>query len=121
MYSTELKVADPAKLPKPSGYKLLVAMPRVQQKTSGGIHLPDKYTDAEKVASIFGKVIAKGPDAFMDEDKFPTGAYCDVGTWVVFRSYSGTRLKIDDQEYRLINDDTVEAVVDDPEHIARAY
>jgi co-chaperonin GroES (HSP10) len=57
----------------------------------------------------------------MDQDKFPTGPWCNVGDWVIFRSYSGTRLKIGEQEFRLINDDTVEAVVEDPRTIDRAY
>jgi co-chaperonin GroES (HSP10) len=55
-----------------------------------------------------------GADAYKDKDKFPNGAYCKVGDFVIFRSYSGTRFKIHTQEFRLINDDTVEAVVDDP-------
>jgi co-chaperonin GroES (HSP10) len=58
--------------------------------------------------------------AYGDEKKFPTGPWCKVGDWVVFRAYSGTRVKIHGREFRLINDDTVEAVVEDPRGVVRA-
>jgi co-chaperonin GroES (HSP10) len=61
-----------------------------------------------------------GSEAYSDLDKFPDGAYCSSGDWVIFRSYSGTRFKISGQEFRLINDDTVEATVSDPRSIERA-
>jgi co-chaperonin GroES (HSP10) len=76
--------------------------------------MPDQIRDAEGIASIIGFVVSMGSDAYKDKDKFPNGAYCKVGDFVIFRSYSGTRFKIHTQEFRLINDDTVEAVVDDP-------
>lgn len=120
MYSTEVKVSDATALPQPKGYKMLVAVPSIEEKTAGGIIIPDKLKDAEKVASIFGNVIAMGDMCFQDQDKFPTGPWCRVGDWVIFRSYSGTRLKVDGNEFRLINDDTVEAVIDDPRKLQRA-
>ena len=76
--------------------------------------MPDQIRDAEGVASIIGFVVSMGSDAYKDQEKFPNGAYCKKGDFVIFRSYSGTRFKIHQQEFRLINDDTVEAVVDDP-------
>jgi co-chaperonin GroES (HSP10) len=82
--------------------------------------LPDSLKAAEQTASIIGMVVAMGPDAYMDGAKFPSGPYCKEGDFVIFRSYSGTRFKIGGKEFRLINDDTVEAVVDDPRGFARA-
>lgn len=120
MYSTDLAVSDKEQLPAPKGYKLLIALPEIEKKTAGGIYIPDQLRDAEKTASIYGNVIAMGDDAYRDEDKFPSGPFCEVGDWVVFRSYSGTRLKVNGQEFRLINDDSVEAVVKDPRQISRA-
>jgi co-chaperonin GroES (HSP10) len=76
--------------------------------------MPDALRDAEGIASIIGFVVSMGPDAYQDKEKFPHGPYCEKGDFVIFRSYSGTRFKIHTQEFRLINDDTVEAVVDDP-------
>lgn len=111
---------DEVKLPVPKGYKLLIAIPKMDEK-KGNIFLPDQHRKAEETASICGCVIALGPDAYQDLDKYPNGAWCEEGDWVIFRSYSGTRLKVDGQEYRLINDDTVEAVVDDPRSVERAY
>ena len=73
----------------------------------------------EQTASIIGLVIALGEAAYKDADKFPDGPYCKEGDFVVFRSYSGTRFKLRGEEFRLINDDTVEAVVDDPREYTR--
>lgn len=124
MYSTELNVSDRSQLPKPTGYRLLVAIPKVEAKTKGGIHLPDSLKKAEETASIFACVMEMGPDAYRDVDKFPTGPWCKLHDWVVIRSYSGTRFKIRSDnattEFRIINDDAVEAVVDDPRGIERA-
>jgi len=100
--------------PEPKGYKLLIAIPELQEKTAGGVILPDELKDREHTACIVGYVSAVGSDCYKDEDKFPSGPYCKEGDWVIFRSYSGIRLKVGSQEFRLINDDTVEAVVDDP-------
>ena len=56
----------------------------------------------------------------MIKEKFPHGSYCKKGDFVIFRSYSGTRFKVHGKEFRLINDDTVEAVVEDPRGYSRA-
>lgn len=107
-------------LPEPQGYKLLVACPEIEETTEGGIIIANEYRAKESTASIFGYVIQMGKDAYLDHDKFPNGPYCEIGNWVIFRSYSGTRLKVQGQEFRIINDDTVEAVVEDPRGIERA-
>lgn len=120
MYKDEIKpVERPSVLPKPKGYKLLVAMPELEEKTAGGVIIPDSLKDREHTASIVGCVIELGPDAYKDEEKFPNGPFCEKGDWIIFRSYSGTRFKVSDQEFRLINDDTVEAVIDDPREYIR--
>jgi co-chaperonin GroES (HSP10) len=107
-------------LPAPSGYHLLIAMPEVEEKTDGGVYLPDRLKEAEKTAAILGFVVKMGPDAYTDANKFPTGPWCKEGDFVVFRSYSGTRFKLRGKEFRLIDDETVEAVVDDPRGFSRA-
>lgn len=109
-----------AKLPEPSGYRLLIAVPEVSEKTQGGVFMPDQLKKAEETASIIGYVVKAGPDAFADANKFPTGPWCKEGDFVIFRSYSGTRFKVMGKEFRLINDDTVEAVVEDPRGYSRA-
>jgi|TARA_A100001015_G_scaffold319962_1_gene444680 co-chaperonin GroES (HSP10) len=122
MYSAEKIELDEdttRKLPEPQGYKLLIAIPKLEEKTSGGVIIPDKLKGMEQTASIIGLVIAMGKAAYKDSDKFPDGPYCKEGDFVIFRSYSGTRFKLRGEEFRLINDDTVEAVVDDPREYTR--
>ena len=122
MYSAEkikLDQETTRKLPEPQGYKLLIAIPKLEEKTSGGVIIPDKLKGMEQTASIIGLVIAMGKAAYKDSDKFPDGPYCKEGDFVIFRSYSGTRFKLRGEEFRLINDDTVEAVVDDPREYTR--
>jgi co-chaperonin GroES (HSP10) len=107
-------------LPTPVGYKILVKMRKVvEEKTKGGIYLPDQSKQDENTASLLAEVLAVGPDAYADKVKFPNGPWCSVGDTVVLRSYSGTRLKIDGEEYRLVNDDSPEAVVPEPEKVER--
>ena len=123
MYSAEkieLDEETTRKLPEPKGYKLLIAIPKLEEKTQGGVIIPDKLKGLEQTASIVGLVIALGDAAYKDAEKFPDGPYCKEGAFVIFRSYSGTRFKLRGEEFRLINDDTVEAVVDDPREYPRA-
>ena len=107
-------------LPEPKGWKVLVAMPKSKEKTDGGIIKAAQTRDLEDTANIAGYVMKLGPDCYNDERRFPSGAWCKAGDWVIFRAYSGTRIKMYGHEFRLINDDTVEAVVDDPTGVVRA-
>jgi chaperonin GroES len=116
----ELSGEELLKMPEPAGYRLLIAPLEVSQKTQGGVFLPDELKSREQTASIVGFVVKAGPDAYKDPDKFPSGPYCKEGDFVIFRSYSGTRIKIMGKEFRIINDDTVESVVDDPRGYERA-
>lgn len=109
-----------AKLPEPKGYRLLIAIPEVSKTTQGGVYIPDERRNAEETASLVGYVLRVGSEAYADPARFPTGPWCKAGDFVIFRSYSGTRFKVNGQEFRLINDDTVEAVVEDPRGYTRA-
>lgn len=104
---------------KPSGWKILVAMPDYARKTKGGIELPDEYVDREEMASPVGYVVALGDSCYKDTKRFPNGSYCKAGDFIVMRPYSGTRVVIHDKEFRFINDDTVEGTVEDPRNIKR--
>ena len=119
-YSDRKPVHQPTQLPDPSGYRLLIALPEVEETTKGGIFITDERRDAETVASITGCVLNVGPEAYADEKRFPTGPWCKEGDWIVMRAYSGTRINIHGKEFRLINDDSIEAVVDDPRGVSRA-
>ncbi len=116
---TEKKEKVSAKLPKPTGWRILVLPFKQKEKTKGGIILADDTVERSQVASTCGFVLDMGPHCY-DKDRFPSGPWCKQGDWVVFRAYSGTRMKMYGQEFRLINDDTVEAVVDDPTGVVRA-
>lgn len=108
-----------SQLPKPTGYKLLIALPEIEEKTEGGIIKSSQTLQNEEVGSIVGFVIAMGPDAYQSESRFPNGPYCKVGDWILMRSYSGTRFKVHGKEFRLINDDSVEATVEDPRSVVK--
>ena len=108
-------------LPKPTGWKLLCALPEVEDKFSGTDLLkPDSVTKIEEHSTTVLFVIAAGPDAYKDTVKFPNGPWCKEGDFVLVRAYSGTRFKIHGREFRLLNDDQVEAVVEDPRGYTRA-
>jgi len=109
-----------SQLPEPRGWKILVAMPEVEESTKGGILKATSTMKDEEVSNICGYVLKLGPDAYSDKNRFPSGPWCESGDWVVFRAYSGTRMKMYGKEFRLINDDTVEAVVEDPTGVVRA-
>ena len=118
--NTKVKEDLHAKLPEPTGYRLLIALPELDEKPQGGVIMPDGLVKDESTASIIGFVLKIGPDAYSDKERFPNGAWCKEGDFVIFRSYSGTRFKVAGKEFRLINDDTVEGVVDDPRGYSRA-
>ena len=109
-----------SQLPDPKGWKILVAMPSADEKTKGGILKASSTIKDEELSNICGYVLKMGSECYKDEKRFPSGPWCNLEDWVVFRAYSGTRIKMYGQEFRLINDDTVEAVVDDPTGVVRA-
>lgn len=119
--TTEASSEEKAKqLPKPSGYKILIAIPQSEEKFESGIIKADSTRNVEEITTIIGFVLEMGPDAYVDKDKFPSGPWCKKGDFVLFRAYSGTRFRIHGKEFRLINDDSVEGIVDDPRGYTRA-
>lgn len=109
-----------SQLPEPSGYHILVALPEVEEKYESGLLKADQTRHFEEVLATVFFVMKMGPDCYRDEKRFPNGPWCKVGDFILARPNSGTRLKIHGREFRLINDDTVEAVVQDPRGISRA-
>lgn len=107
-------------LPEPSGYHILVALPEAEEKYDSGLIKADETRRFEEVLATVFFVVKMGPDCYKDKEKFPTGPWCKEGDFILARPNSGTRLKIHGREFRLINDDTVEAVVQDPRGITRA-
>lgn len=107
-------------LPDPRGYHILVALPEVEDKYDSGLIKADQTRHFEEVLATVFFVVKLGPDAYKDEKRFPSGPWCKEGDFILARPNSGTRLKIHGREFRLLNDDSVEAVVQDPRGISRA-
>jgi len=107
-------------IPTPVGYRLLVAMPEVEETYGdSGILKSNKEMHYDSILSTIGVVLDMGDQAYIDKDRFPTGPWCKVGDYVMFRMNTGTRFKVGGTEYRLMNDDSIEAVVNDPRGVTR--
>jgi co-chaperonin GroES (HSP10) len=106
-------------IPKPTGWRIAILPYRGAEKTKGGIVLAEETQRKTQLGTTCGYVVKVGDLAYADEGKFPGGPWCKEGDFILARPNSGTRLKIHGREFRLINDDTVEAVVQDPRGISR--
>ena len=108
-------------LPTPVGYRVLVALPEIEE-TYENTKVLKTNTEMrnEHIMSILGLVVDMGSQAYKDKERFGDTAWCKIGDYVMFRSNTGTRFKIDGKEYRLMNDDSIEAIVADPRGVTRA-
>ena len=112
--------AEKAKqLPVPSGYRILCAIPEAEETFESGIVKSDETRRHDELLTTVLFVVDMGPDCYKDESRFPSGPYCKKGDFILIRPNSGTRLVIHGKEFRVINDDSVEGVVDDPRGIRR--
>jgi chaperonin GroES len=114
--------SDTEKLPKPTGWRILVMPYNPPKTTKGGIELPDTVVERERVATVVGLVMDMGPLCYQDTAKFGPSTtlnreWCKKGDWVIFARYAGSRFKIEGGELRLLNDDEILAVVEDPEFL----
>ena len=107
-------------LPKPVGYHILVMLPKVEEAYDSGIIKADRTRHEEYILSSMGAVVDMGEQAYADKERFPTGPWCKVGDFVMFRPNTGTRFKVNGAEYRIMNDDSIQAVVADPRGVVRA-
>jgi co-chaperonin GroES (HSP10) len=117
------KAEEKAKqLPKPSGYRILCAIPEAEkqfEESEIGLIKADETMRNEETLTTVLFVVELGPDCYKDTTKFPTGPWCKQGDFILVRPYAGSRLVIHGREFRIINDDTVEGIVDDPRGIKR--
>lgn len=111
--------AKAKQLPEPKGYKILCVVPNFDDKYESGIVKADATVKTEELLTNVLFVIKLGSQAYMDPDRFPQGPWCKEGDFVLVRANTGTRVKIHGKEFRIINDDSVEAVVQDPRGIGR--
>lgn len=106
-------------LPKPSGYRILCAIPEQEKEFESGIAKADETMRVEETLTTVLFVVSLGPDCYADKTRFPSGAWCKQGDFILVKPYAGSRLVIHGREFRMINDDSVEGVVDDPRGIKR--
>ena len=106
-------------LPEPATYHLLCVLPEIEENYESGLAKAGQTMHYEEVLSPVLFVVKMGPDCYADKARFPSGPSCKVGDFVLVRPNTGTRIKIHGREFRVINDDSVQAVVEDPRGITR--
>ncbi len=116
----QAEVVLDAHVPKPVGYRVLIALPTVEDTFEGGIAKASSTIREETILTMVGVVVDMGDQAYNDKERFPSGPWCKEGDFVMFRANTGTRFKVGNEEYRLMNDDSIEAVIDDPSRLTRA-
>jgi len=116
----EIQVQMARQLPEPRGWRLLCSLVTATDQYDSGIVKADETKKIEELTSPVLFVLKLGDLAYKDEAKFPTGAWCKEGDFIITRPYTGTRIMIYGKEFRVIYDDQVEAVVEDPRGITRA-
>ena len=112
---------ESSKLPVPTGWRLLVLPFKGKKKTKGGILYSDEQIERQQLATVCGNVLAVGPQAYRDKERYPEGPWCKKGDWVIFARYAGSRFKIEVGEVRLLNDDEIIATIKDPEDIVHEF
>lgn len=105
------------RIPRPTGWRIVLLPYRGAQKTKGGIVLADQTVERNQLTTVCAYVLRVGDLAYKDESKFPNGPWCKEGDWVIFGRYAGARIGIDGGEIRILNDDEILAVINDPEDI----
>jgi len=119
-YNFEATAEEKGKqLPRPSGYRILCAIPETEKEYDSGLIKADDTIRMEETLTTVLFVVALGPDCYKDPSRFPSGPWCKQGDFILVRPHTGSRLVIHGREFRLINDDSVEGVVDDPRGIRR--
>lgn len=107
-------------LPSPSGYKILCALPEIEDTYESGLIKADTTKRHEELLATVYFVVKLGPECYTDKERYPAGPWCKEGDFVLVRPHTGTRIKIHGKEFRIINEDSVEGVVEDPRGISRA-
>jgi co-chaperonin GroES (HSP10) len=115
----ETAEAKARQLPDPSGYRILCAIPEIENTFDNGLIKADITMHHEELLTTVLFVVKLGPDCYKDAARFPSGPWCKEGDFVLVRPHAGTRVKIHGREFRIINDDSIEGVVEDPRGISR--
>jgi co-chaperonin GroES (HSP10) len=116
----EKKKQELEKVPTPTGFRMVLYPLKLESKTTAGLHLTDETVEQSQITTNVCKVLKMGPDCFLDKQRFPSGAWCKEKDWVLITRYAGSRIKIEGGELRIVNDDEILAVIDDPRDILPA-
>ena len=108
------------KVPQPTGWRMTLYPLKLESKTSGGLHLTDDTVEQSQIATNVCKVLKMGSSCYKDKERFPDGPWCKEGNWVLITRYAGSRIRIEGGELRIVNDDEILAVIDDPRDILPA-
>jgi len=108
-----------SQLPVPSGYRILCAVPQREEAFGSGILKADTTIKEEEILTTVLFVVSLGPDCYKDESRFPSGPWCKEGDFVLIRPHAGSRLNIHGRDFRILNDDAIEGVVQDPRGVRR--
>jgi len=118
--ATDAGAAEKAtQLPVPAGYRILCAVPDMDKEFGSGLIKSDVTLRNEETLTTVLFVVKLGPDCYKDPTRFPSGAWCAEGDFILIRPHTGSRIVIHGKEFRIINDDNVEGVVADPRGISR--
>lgn len=104
---------------KAVGWKVLLKPMIPQEVTKGGIILSDMTKDSQLISALVCEVVDVGPQAYADKERYPEGPWCKIGDFVMIGRLAGSRFRIDDEEYRLLNEDEVQAQVSEPSRISK--
>ena len=108
------------KVPTPTGFRMILYPLKLESKTSSGLHLTDETVEQSQISTNVCKILKMGPDCFLDKIRFPSGPWCKEKDWVLITKYAGSRIRIEGGELRIVNDDEILAVIDDPRDILPA-
>ena len=109
------------KVPQPTGWRMTLYPLKLESKTSGGLHLTDDTVEQSQISTNVCKVLKMGSSCYKGQpEKFPDGPWCKEGNWVLITRYAGSRIRIEGGELRIVNDDEILAVIDDPRDILPA-
>tara|TARA_X000001388_G_scaffold77596_1_gene79301 strand:- start:610 stop:1026 length:417 start_codon:yes stop_codon:yes gene_type:complete len=118
---TDDTVQDPEVLPHIPGFHILVRPISIKEKTKGGLLLPDSVRDDIAYLTTVGKVLVIGDDAYVDEDKFPNGPWCEAGDYVCYGKHTGQKFFYKGIKLLLLYDDQISMVVEDPKDLDPTY
>ena len=115
--AVEKQKKEMEKVPNPTGYRITLFPLKLDSKTKSGIHLTDETVQESQLTTNICKVLKVGPDAYKDKERYPEGPWCKEGDWVLITTYAGSRIRVEDGELRIVNDDEIIATVEDPRDI----